>query len=291
MRKFGIIISIIAGVLLLLIIALYLSVDAIAKYAIRTEGSSLMGVETSVESVDLGIFRNSTTITGLNIANPEGFKREYLLQVQDFYIGSNLGKFLSSEIDIPLVQLKKMNFDLEQIGDRLNVTEVVDHIAKDVSSQEDPDSSGSVSLNIRRLEIDDITLTAEGKIVNVAGGSLTASIPKIALADIGTESDSDQIVGQLVGVMMKILIQHISKNPIKGLSGLAISQISASVEAIPGLKQIGLGKPISDAIQGIGSGASKAIGGIGSAIDGIGNAIIGNKSGKDDKKKEDKGTP
>ncbi|MBG83672.1 MAG: hypothetical protein CMJ40_03885 [Phycisphaerae bacterium] len=291
MRKFGIIISIIAGVLLLLIIALYLSVDAIARYAIRTEGSSLMGVETSVESVDLGIFRNSTTITGLSIANPKGFKRDYLLQVEDFYIESNLSKFLSSDIDIPLVRLSEMNFDLEQIDDRLNVTEVVDHVAKDVSSQDDTDNSGSVKLNIRRLEIDDITLTAEGKIVNIAGGSLTAQIPKIALADIGTESDSDQIIGQLVGVMMKILVQHIAANPIKGLSGFAISQISASVEAIPGLKQIGLGKPISEAIQGIGSGASKAIGGIGNAIDGIGNAITGNRGGKDDKKKEDKGSP
>lgn len=291
MRKFGIIISIIAAVLLLLVIALYLSLDAIVKYAIRTEGSSLMGVATSAESVDLGIFRESTTITGLSIANPEGFKRTYMLEVEDFYIGANLTKFLSSDIQIPLVKLKKMTFDLEQIGDRLNVTEVVNNVAKDVASQDDSDASSSVNLNIQRLEIDDITLTAEGKIVNVAGGSLTAHIPKIALADIGTESDSDQIIGQLVGVMMKILVQHIAKNPIKGLSGLAISQISASVESIPGLKQIGLGKPISDAIQGIGSGASKAIGGIGNAISGIGDAITGKRDSKEDKKEDKKGTP
>ena len=291
MRKFGIIIAIIAGVLLLLLIALYLSVDAIAKYAIRSEGSSLMGVETSVESVDLGIFRDSTTITGLSIANPSGFKEKYLLQVDEFYIGSNLSNFLSSDIEIPLVHLKKMNFDLEQIDKRMNVTEVIDHVAKDVSSQDETPSSGSVELNIKRLEIEDITLTAEGKIVNIAGGSLTAHIPKIALADIGTRSDSDQIVGQLVGVMMKIIVKHIASNPIKGLSGLAISQISASVESIPGLNQIGLGKPITDAIKGIGGSASDAIGGIGNAINGFGNAITGNRDAKDKKEEEDKGKP
>lgn len=291
MRKFGIIISIIAGVLLLLVIVLYLSVDSIARYAIRTEGSSLMGVETSAESVDLGIFRDSTTITGLSIANPSGFKQEYLLQVDEFYIGSSLGNFLSSDIEIPLVQLKNMHFDLEQIDDRMNVTEVVDNVAKDVSSQDDSSTADSVQLNIKRLEIDDITLTAEGKIVNIAGGSLTAHIPKISMVDIGTKSDSDQIIGQLVGVMMKILVQHIAANPIKGLSGLAISQISASVEAIPGLKAIGLGKPITDAIEGIGAGATDAIGGIGNAINGLGNALNGNRGSKDKKEEKDKGSP
>jgi hypothetical protein len=249
-----------------------------------------MGVDTSVESVDIGIFRDSTTINGLIIANPSGFKEPYLIRVDEFYIGSNLTNFFSSDIEIPLVQLKKMNFDLEQIDDRINVNVVVDHIAKDVSSQDDADSSGSVTLNIKRLEIDDITLTAEGKIVNIAGGSLTAHIPKIALADLGTESDSDQIVGQLVGVMMKILVQHLANNPIKGLSGLAVSQMTASVEAIPGLKEIGLGKPISEAIKGIGTGASNAIGGIGSAIDGINNVISGSNGDKNEKK-EEKGTP
>ena len=128
------------------------------------------------------------------------------------------------------------------------------------------------SSNIKRLEIDDITLTAEGKIVNIAGGSLTAHIPKISMVDIGTKSDSDQIIGQLVGVMMKILVQHIAANPIKGLS-TPFPQISASVEAIPGLKAIGLGKPITDAIEGIGAGATDAIGGIGNAINGLGNAL------------------
>ena len=145
MRKFGIIISIIAGVLLLLVIVLYLSVDSIARYAIRTEGSSL-GSRDSAESVDLGIFRDSTTITGLSIANPSGFKEEYLLQVDEFYIGSSLGNFLSSSIEIPLVQLKKMHFDLEQIDDRMNVTEVVDNVAKDVSSQDDSSTADSVQL-------------------------------------------------------------------------------------------------------------------------------------------------
>ena len=79
MRKFGKISAIVACSLLALIIILYLSVDLIARYALHRAGTDLMGVETTASSVDLGIIRNSTTITDLTIDNPEGFIQPRLL--------------------------------------------------------------------------------------------------------------------------------------------------------------------------------------------------------------------
>ncbi len=266
MRKFGKISAIVACSLLALIIILYLSVDLIARYALHRAGTDLMGVETTASSVDLGIIRNSTTITDLTIDNPEGFRQPRLLEVKNMYIEGRLGTFVSSNIQIPLVSLDGFTIDLEQIGDRINVSEVVSNISKEVD--EPDDSGGDITLNIARLEIKDITLTAEGKIVSIAGGKLDATLPKIELADVGTESDPDKLLAHVIGIMVKIVLNHIASNPIKGLSNAAGGQIGNAIESIPGLKQVGLGKPIADAVRGVGEGAAGAINGIGDVIRG-----------------------
>ncbi|MEE2907887.1 MAG: hypothetical protein VX527_08655 [Planctomycetota bacterium] len=266
MRKFGKISAYVAGSLLVLIIVLYLSVNLLARYALHRAGTDLMGVDTTASSVDLGIFRNSTTITNLVIDNPEGFNKPHMLVVNDMYIEGRLGTFLSSNIQVPVVRLTGFIMDLEQIGDRINVSEVVGNIAKQVDTPDD--SGGDVILNIARLEIKDIQLTAEGKIVSIAGGHLDANLPEIDLADVGTESDPDKLLAHVIGIMVKVVLDHIASNPIKGLSNVAISQIGDSIESIPGLKQVGLGKPIADAVRGVGKGAAGAIGGIGEAIKG-----------------------
>jgi|GEM_PF-1440405 len=266
MRKFGKISAIVACSLLALIIILYLSVDLIARYALHRAGTDLMGVETTASSVDLGIIRNSTTITDLTIDNPEGFRQPRLLEVKNMYIEGRLGTFVSSNIQIPLVSLDGFTIDLEQIGDRINVSEVVSNISKEVD--EPDDSGGDITLNIARLEIKDITLTAEGKIVSIAGGKLDATLPKIELADVGTESDPDKLLAHVIGIMVKIVLNHIASNPIKGLSNAALGQIGNAIESIPGLKQVGLGKPIADAVRGVGEGAAGAINGIGDVIRG-----------------------
>ncbi|MDG2424849.1 MAG: hypothetical protein P8M22_12840 [Phycisphaerales bacterium] len=267
MRKLGKISAIVGCILLLLIIVLYLSVDLLARYALYRAGTDLMGVNTTASSVDLGIFRKSTTITDLVIDNPEGFKQPKMLVVDNMYIEGRLGTFLSSNIQVPLVSLDGFTMDLEQIGDRINVSEVVSNISKEVD-QPDDSSGGDVTLNIARLEIKNIKLTAEGKIVSIAGGRLDATLPKIELADVGTESDPDKLLAHVIGIMVKIVLNHIADNPIKGLSSAAISQVGNAIESIPGLKQVGLGKPIAEAVRGVGQGAAGAISGIGDVIKG-----------------------
>jgi len=290
MRKFGKISAIVACSLLGLIIVLYLSVDVLARYALHRAGTDLMGVETTASSVDLGIFRRSTTISDLVIDNPEGFKQPKLLQVKNMYIEGRLGTFMSSNIQIPLVSLDGFNIDLEQIGNRINVSEVVSNISKEVD--EPDDSGGDVTLNIARLEIKNITLSAEGKIVSVAGGKLDATLPKIELADVGTESDPDKLLAHIIGIMVKVVLNHIASNPIKGLSNAALGQIGNTIESIPGLKQVGLGKPIADAVRGVGAGAAGAINGIGDVIKGATDRVShSNSNGSSKGKKEGSDEP
>ncbi len=267
---------IVLAVLLVLVIALYLSVDLIAKSMISSAGSKIMGVDTSVTSIDLGIFRRSTTINDLEVSNPPGYQHDHLLAVDEIYIEGRVGTFLSSSIDIPVLTLTGFDFDVEEANGKMNVTEVVEHITSQLSSTDDDDED-SISLNIQRLEIRDINIRAQGRIVNITGGSLQAKLPELVLQNVGTESDEDELVGHLVGIVMDIVIKHIAANPIKGLSNLAISQISGSIRNIPGLKQIGLGAPIADAVEAVGRGATNAISGVGNAIGQIGNAVGGGR--------------
>ena len=118
MRKLGLIGGITVGVLIVLVIVLYFTLDMIAKYAISSAGSTFLGVPTTASSVDIGVLRRSSSVGNLKIENPPGFKQPYVMQVDDLYVEGRLGTFLSSDIEIPLVRLQGFTFDLEQINAR-----------------------------------------------------------------------------------------------------------------------------------------------------------------------------
>ncbi|HME70599.1 MAG TPA: hypothetical protein VKM54_12120, partial [Myxococcota bacterium] len=61
----------------------YSSLDTIVQAAIERYGSELTGTAVHVESVDLALAKGGGTIRGLRIANPAGFLRRDVFELQE----------------------------------------------------------------------------------------------------------------------------------------------------------------------------------------------------------------
>ena len=87
-------IIIILIVIILLTIAVVF-INSIAKSAITSAGSSVLGVPTTISSVDIGIFSGHSKLTDLEIQNPKEYPGTFL-KLSDGILEVNLGSLLGS---------------------------------------------------------------------------------------------------------------------------------------------------------------------------------------------------
>ena len=90
-------------------------VDVIAKNMIDGQITDILGVESRVGGVSLGVLTSNTSFTDVTIKNPSGFDYEYILTVDRASLDCGVGTLLSSDIEIPRMVLHGLTFDLEEI--------------------------------------------------------------------------------------------------------------------------------------------------------------------------------
>ncbi len=292
MKLFKRILIIVGIIVVLLLVGTYIAIDMIARGAIDSAGTSIFGVPVNVNSVRLAVFTSDTSMQGLTIANPTGFKKTNFIEVEDAAIQASLTTMLSSNIDIPLVHITGFKVDLEQINQRMNASEIVANIEKATAPDSNAPASDPIDFNIEKLVIENIELTASGSIVNIAGGHLDAKIPRLELKDLGTKTNGDQLADHLISMMLNVVLQHIADHPIQGLSGAAVGSVAMALEKIPILGDTGVGYKIGNAIKGANSSINKGFQDVGKGLKGIGNGLGGvlGESPKEPEKGQDAGS-
>ena len=269
-------------VVIVAVIGVYIGIDMIARNVVDSQGTAIFGVPTNVSSVRLAVFSNGSKIQDLTIANPSGFKEPNFIKVDDARIEANLGTLLSSDIQIPLVHVTGLTVDLEQIDDRMNASIIVKNVSDNTSTPDDTDDP--MKVNVQRLVIENIHLTASGSIVNIAGGHLDTKIPRLELNNLGTETDGDQLSHHLVSILLGVLMKHIAENPIQGLSGVAVGSVVTAIENIPLVGQTGAAKSVGGLLKGVSGGLSEGVGDIGKGIEDL---LGGDKKKEGDEPKGD----
>lgn len=264
-----------------LIASLY--IDSVARSLIHSQGTAALGVETSVESASIGLISSSTTISGLTVDNPPGFDAPTLIQVDEITTDTTVWAFMPPTIDIPTLTITGVDLDLEQTDGRSNLESVIDHLSTD-SDDASEGGDSSVELTIGTLQINDITVHAKGKLVLLASGRIDAEIPSITLHDIGTRTDAADVAKQLSSIIVGAIVEQLARDPIKGLSGAFIGSISASIDSIPILSEIGLGRKLEDTLNKAGEALGEGIGGLGEklgeGLKGLGDALQGGGGNK-----------
>ena len=284
------------------VVALILSIDGIAKYAIDHAGTSELGVKTHVDHVGIGLVSGHSTIRELTIANPPGYNSNQFLELKSGTLDASLSNLLGSEVDIDLITLSGINLDIEQNEKGFNYKTIMDHASgSDVKSTETGKTTGTKStdgkkFHIKRILIEDVTIKAN--LLGALGKVTEAKIPikKLEIKDVGTDNEG-VLLSKLTVLIIEALLQATAEAGIKDLpktllgdlgkqlgSSSGVSLSGFAIDTGKGLSNIGSG--IINTINATGKGAGDAGKSIGDALQGV----FGDKKEKEKKEEEKKGS-
>ncbi len=104
------------------------TIDSIVKSGIEDIGSEMTGTSVTVSGVSISPFSGKGTISGFRVANPEGYSRDFAVEVEQFSIELDLMTLFSDEVIIREILIQSPLIYVEQKLPENNIKEILDHI-------------------------------------------------------------------------------------------------------------------------------------------------------------------
>ena len=289
MKKFLVrgFIGIVALIVIVILLVMFF-INSIAKSAITTAGSSTLGVDTSLDSISIGLLSGHSSIDGLAVANPKGFDGDFL-DLSEGVLDVNLSSLLGDVIEVKQVGLDGLQIQFIQKIDGSNVNKILDNVKTSSKATPDtPSKDGASSDSSRRFIIDELKVTNVKVSVAVepiskATAPSTISINKIIIKDIGKKqngADLDQlmaiVVQSVVDAVIKAAPSEIPAIMMQGIEG-GLSNLTSFdfgnvqfdggkglqnvVKSISDIGKSAGGKDVTDTLKGIGEGIGDLLNG------------------------------
>jgi hypothetical protein len=189
-------------------VVLFFSLDRIAEAAIEKGGTYALGVETTLDEADVGVFSRTFGLKELRVANPEGFERTPFLELKSGETEVKVESLFKDTVDIPKLLLEGVRLRLEQQGGRMNYAVITDNLKRFESKS--PSEKEGKKFIIREVLIRDVVCTVD---LLPLGGALTTTdlkIPELRLTGVGTEGNKGVVLAELAGVIVSALFQAVA---------------------------------------------------------------------------------
>ena len=79
--------------------------DSLIKFGITKVGSWVTGVEIALDSFDTSLTDGTVHLRGLRVANPAGFERPYMVELDEFFLDIDVQSLLTKEIVIENIKV------------------------------------------------------------------------------------------------------------------------------------------------------------------------------------------
>ncbi len=203
------------SVILLTIVAvavLYSSLNDIVKKGIETVGSDVLGVQVTVNKVDISIKEGSAEIVGLKIKNPSGYKKDNAFSLGKIRLAIEPSSITTDIIRIKDITIASPEINYELANGKTNISVINNNIAGEGSSaNSETKQSRSSSKNKKSFIIDNISF-ADGS-VNTYIAQLEKSIklPEIKIQNLGSQSNPAS-AKQVATVIIAKIVNELTKN-------------------------------------------------------------------------------
>ena len=198
--------------------------DPVAHFAVERGASYALGVDTTVDELDIGILSGRTRITSLTVANPEGFDSPHFFQLEGGRVDVALGSLWRDKIVVPQLSFSGIRVNLEQKGPRSNYKVILDHLSQfhtkaepaDADPQEKPSKTPQKPPSetkeqqfvIERLSIKDIRVEISLSATTGRAHRIPIEINRIELENIGSNQDGSLIMN-LTGIVIKSILTRV----------------------------------------------------------------------------------
>ena len=267
-------------VLLVVILAIvgFIFVDSIAKAAIEKGGTYALGVDTTVDTADVGVFGGTFEMSQLEVANPEGFDAPHFLELATGGVAVTLGSLMSETIELETLELDGLDVHLQRTGAGANYQAILDHLKQFES--EEPTEDGK-RFTIREVVISNVTVHVD---MLPVGGSLTqvnVPIDELRLENVGSDSNRGLLLADLVGVIVKAVFAAVVDKGGDLLPTDLLGDLSGGLAGLRSLGDMGINSiaelgDVSGLLEGVGDG----LGDVGDRIgESVGDALEGLRDG------------
>ncbi len=277
--------AILAGALVVVLVAIvaivFMSIDSIAKAAIERGSTYALGVQTTLASADIGILSGEFAMSGLDVANPEGFESDHFLRLDEGFLAVSLGSLRQDIVEVPTLALTGIDVNLEKRGGKANYKIITDNLkrfesadAGDGDGQADAVKPGKKFV-VHEIIIRDVNVTVD---LVPAGGAMTrleVPIEEVRMTNVGSES---MTTAELTNRIIKMILAAIVSNGAQ----LPADLVNDLGGALAGLGDIGnmtvteTGQVVGKVIEGLGADGNEVGKAIGDAVEGLGG-LFGEK--------------
>lgn len=230
-------------VIILAVVAVVLGIDSIAKSGVEKGASYALGVETTVDSIDVRLLDGQIVMDKLNVANPEGFTSPRLVQTGQLDVQVDLPSLMSKTVEVSKFELDGLEMHIEQKSGGSNISKIMDNLkrlSKDTEEDKDePVSEGpSKKVLVKRILIQNVV--AHFKML--VGPALKVEVPTIELKDVSSEGPGGA-AGQLTSQILEAVLEAILKNakgvvPADFLEGLDKEFLELGGQALEQAKEV-----------------------------------------------------
>lgn len=247
MKKIKIIILAL-GVLVGLALALFVlgasQVDRLAKVAIERGGTFAMQVDTSVESVDVSVTGGTATMSGLSIANPEGFSTDHFLALSQSNASLDIATLRSDTIVLPEITLSGIDVILDKGGDPSNYNTILNSLkrfeSEDTGDGPTPGDESGKKLVIDALVLRDINIyLANMPGVSFAVGEVAINIPEITLEGVGREKSMTP--AEVINLVVKTVLSAAVGAGGGIIPGDVLGELGNGLSGLKSLGEMGIG--------------------------------------------------
>jgi len=210
-----------------------------------------MQVDTTVQSVDVKLTAGTATMTGLNIANPKGFKTAHFFSMSDSTASVNIESINTNTIQMPSITLSGIDVILDKGGKPSNYNTILNSLKrfenKDTSGQ--PGGSAPAPKSGKRVVIDSLKLQDINiRVANMPGlslavGDVAVHIPEIELLNVG--KDESMTPAQVINLVVKTVLAAAVEAGGGIIPGDVLGELGNGLAGLESLGDMGI-KAISD---------------------------------------------
>ena len=272
----------IAALILILVLLVMVFINSIAKSAITTAGTSTLGVDTSLDSISIGLFSGHSSIDGVSVANPKGFDGDFL-DLSEGVLDVNLSSLLGDVIEVRQIALEGLNVQFVQKIDGSNVSRILDNVkgstsaVSDKPAKDESDPGSSRKFVIDQLKVTNVKVSVAVEPISSATAPSTVTINQIIVKDIGKKKDGADL-DQLIAIVVQSVVDAVIKSAPSEIPAIMMQGIEGGLSNLTsfdfGNVQFDGGKGLQDVVRSI-SGIGKSTGtkDVSDAIEGIGKGI------------------
>ena len=285
-KKLAILAGALVVVLVGIVVIVIMSIDSIAKAAIVRGSTYALGVQTTLRSADVGILSGEFAMSGLTVANPEGFESDHFLQLDQGFLAVSLGSLLQDTVEVPTLALTGIDINLEKRGGKANYKIITDNLKRFESggtgkdgAQADAGKPGKRFV-VHEIIIRDLHVTVDLVPVGGALTRLEVPIEEVRMTEVGSES---MTTAELTDRIIKMILAAIVTNGAR-LPADLVNDLGGALAALGDLGKMTVSETVmtvGKVVEGLGKGPQEAIKSIGDAVEGLGGLFGEKKVGQD----------